>query len=445
MKKNWWYRGMIAVALAAALIAITACGKKQAEESAPQLTGTLKIWSWLTQTERAQELEKLGKAYEAARPGVTVEITVAPWQGALDKVVAAIMAGNPPDLAMAGNGYPQALAGTGGLMEVSSLLNELGGTDAFLAASLALGDAEDGGTYSIPLYVTPYVAYYRQSWLDAAGITKLPATWEEYYTMCKAVTNPAQNRYGFGMPLSDLHGWKTVWTLLQSNQVDLVNRDAGGKWYVDMNAEKRAAAAEVYQYLYRLIKDCSPAGAAGYNQQNVRELVAQGVIMSRIDTPEIYYNVRAMDPDHLNDVKFFPFPGRKTTGSGLGWVAWTIPVKGNTALASDFLKFIHEGERMIPFYNSYPYAMFPGKKDLFASAQYRDNLPEEIRPLVPDMALQILNRSTGVGMANGPFPNAGEIESHSVLNDPLNNMLIKGISAEQAVDQLVEALEALLR
>jgi ABC-type glycerol-3-phosphate transport system substrate-binding protein len=262
--------------------------------------------------------------------------------------------------------------------------------------------------------------------------------------MCKAVTNPAQNRYGFGIPLADLHGWKTIWTFFQSNGVDLVNVDNNGKWYVDMDAEDRAAAAEVYQFLYRLVSECSPAGAVSYTQQNVRELVAQGTIMSRIDTPEIYYNVKSMDPDHLSDVKYFDFPARKARGSGIGWVCLCLPLKGNTALAADFVKFIYEGERLIPFYNSYPYAMFPGKKSLFESAQYRNNLPGEIKDMVPDLALEILSHSSGLVLSNGPFPNAGEVESRTTLNNPLNSMLIRGISPDQAVDQLISELEALL-
>lgn len=421
-----------------------ASGSAENKGNVPQQKGgTLKIWSTLTQPERAKEFENLARAYEAVNPGVKVEITVMPWSGAMDKVVAAIMAGNPPDISVCGNGWPQTLAGTGGLMEVSGLVDEIGGRDAFLGSSLSLGIYKDG-LYAIPLYVTPYVTYYRSSWLKEAGIDKLPTTWEEYYKMCKAVTNPEENRYGFGIPLGDLHGWKTIWTLLQSNGVDLINVDAKGNWFVDIDAEDRAAIVEVYDYLYKLVRDCSPAGIVSYNQSNVRELVAKGVIMSRIDTPEIYYNVKAMDPEHIDDVSFFSFPGRKTVGSGLGWVGLNVLTKGDTELASDFIKFIYEGDRMVDFYASYPYAMFPAKTDLFENAEYQAKLPEEIKVLVPDMALDILANATGLAMSNGPFPSAGEVESRSILGNPLSNMLIKGITAEQATGELITELKALL-
>jgi ABC-type glycerol-3-phosphate transport system substrate-binding protein len=433
-----------------AALGISGCSRRSSGEKAGAVTadaaapksGTLKIWSMLTQTERAVEFENLARAYEEANPGVKVEITVMPWDGAMNKVVAAIMAGNPPDITVCGNGWPQSLAGTGGIVELSGLIEELGGNDSFLETGLSLGLFENG-YYSIPLYVTPYVTYYRKSWLQEAGITKLPATWEEYYDMCRAVTNPTKNRYGFGMPLADLHGWKTIWTLIQSNGVHLVNEDANGNWYVDVNAADKAALIEVYNYLYKLIKDCSPAGTPGYTQTNVRELVAQGTIMSRIDTPEIYYNIRAMDPENINDVAFFSFPGRKTIGSGLGDVG-LILTKNNPPLASDFVKFIYSGDRMVNFYASYPYAMFPAQKELYTNAGYKSKLPQEITALVPDMALEILSHATLLTMSKGPFPNAGEVESRKILGDPLVNMLVKGSSAEQAADEVIAELNSLI-
>ncbi|MEG1514961.1 MAG: extracellular solute-binding protein, partial [Clostridia bacterium] len=222
--------------------------------------GHLEIWSMLTQVERADSFEKMARNYEAAHPGITINVTVMPWSGALDKLVAAIMAGNAPDITVVGNGYPQTLAGMGGLVELSEVVEKVGGTDAFLGTSLTVQGAYENGLYAMPLYVTPYVAYYRQSWLDKAGIESTPTTWEEYYEMCKAVTNPAENRYGFALPLGDLHGWKTIWSFLQCNGVDIVNVDEDGAWYVDMNDESRAAMIETYDYLYKLCKDCAPEG-----------------------------------------------------------------------------------------------------------------------------------------------------------------------------------------
>ena len=150
----------------------------KAEESKPEeeATGTIEMWSMLTQQERADELQKLADSYMEEHPGTQINITVMPWSGAMDKIVSAIMAGNAPDIMITGTGYPQSLAGTGGLLELSDLVEEIGGADTFLGTSLSVQGAYEDGLYSVPIYITPYVAYYRESWLKEAGIEKLPET-----------------------------------------------------------------------------------------------------------------------------------------------------------------------------------------------------------------------------------------------------------------------------
>ncbi|MGE5615204.1 MAG: ABC transporter substrate-binding protein [Bacillota bacterium] len=416
----------------------------QPSNTEEQPTSTITFWSMLTQKERADQLQKLADTYMQEHPGTKIDITVMPWSGAMDKIVASIMAGNAPDLMTTGTGYPQSLGATGGLLELSDLVQEVGGKDAFLSTSLSVQGAYEDGLYSIPLYITPYIAYYRQSWLDKAGITKLPETWEEYYEMCKAVTNPAGNKYGFGIPLGDLHGWKTIWSFLQSNGVDLINVDQNDKWYVDLNSEDRAAMIETYNYLYKLVKDTAPEGTISYTQTNVREMVAGGTIMSRIDTPEIYYTVQQIDPDSEKDVKYFPIPGRKKTGSGQGWVGLSISKDGNVALAKDFVKYLFTGDTLVDFFLSYPYAMFPAKAELFHNKEYYEGLPDILKDMVPDMALNILATSTSLGMVNGPFPGAGEFEARCILGNGLVKMLSENYTAEQAVEYIIDELEKLM-
>ncbi len=415
-------------------------------EKAPEeaVSGTIELWSMLTQEERAAELQKLADTYVSEHPGTKVNITIMPWSGAMDKIVAAIIAGNAPDVMVTGTGYPQSLAGTGGLLELSDLVEEIGGTDAFLSTSLSVQGAYEDGLYSVPLYITPYVAYYRQSWLDEAGITKLPETWEEYYEMCKAVTEPGKDRYGFGLPLGDLHGWKTIWSFLQSNGVNLINVDNNGEWYIDLDEEDRAAMIETYEYLYKLLKDCAPEGTVSYTQTNVREMVAGGTIMSRIDTPEIYYTMQSVAQEEMSDLSYFQIPGRKRTGSGQGWVGLSLSSKGNTALAKDFVKYLFTGDTLVPFFLSYPFAMFPAKAELFENNDYRNGLPEELVNLVPNMALDILSTSSSLGMVNGPFPGAGEFESQCILGNGLVKMLSDGFTAEEAVDYIIGELKNLL-
>ena len=51
-------------------------------ESAEEVTGTIEMWSMLTQQERADELQKLADSYMEQNPGTQINITVMPWSGA---------------------------------------------------------------------------------------------------------------------------------------------------------------------------------------------------------------------------------------------------------------------------------------------------------------------------------------------------------------------------
>jgi hypothetical protein len=65
--------------------------------------------------------------------------------------------------------------------------------------------------------------------------------------------------------------------------------------------------------------------------------------------------------------------------------------------------------------------------------------------MLPDLALEILSHATPLMMTNGPFPFSGEVESRQIFAVPLANMFTKGISAEQAADELIKEVGDLLK
>jgi ABC-type glycerol-3-phosphate transport system substrate-binding protein len=407
-------------------------------------TGNVTLWSMMAQPERATEFDKLARLYEKEHPGTSVAIEIMPWGGTMDKLVAAILAKNAPEITLHGSGWPQVLAGTGGVMEMSPLINELGGTDQFLKGALDLGRYEDG-IYSIPLYISPYLNTYRKSMMQKAGITKVPTTWEEYYDFCKKTTDLSINQYGYELSLGDIHSWKTLWAWFQSNGVDFVSRDRSGKWVLDTTPATRAAVAEVYEYMYKLVKDCSSPGTVGYEANDLEAMMRGNNLNSTITTLEIYYYYAPLnDPKVLDDIGYAPIPGRKRNGSPLGWVGMGIQNNGNVSLARDYVKWLYTGDRMIDYYVSYPYNQWPVKRELYANAGYKAKLPAVLQPLLPTQMLDILSSATGLMMSNGPFPYAGEVESRKIFGNPLIAMFNRQITADQAADELFKELAALI-
>ncbi|HUZ18835.1 MAG TPA: sugar ABC transporter substrate-binding protein [Spirochaetia bacterium] len=423
----------------ALVVPLFASGSGEQGAAAQKMQGKLTIWSTLTQESRAKQLEQLGKDYEKANPGVSVEITVMPWTGAFDKMVASIMAGNPPDLATVGQGWPQSLAGTGGIATLDDVIQKIGGPSIFLGTSLSVLGSLDGKAYSVPVYVTPHLILYHKSWLQEAGLQP-PKTWEEFYAAAKAVTDPAKNRYGFAIPFSDIHGGKPIWGFLLSNGVTILDKDAQGKWQLNVN---QPASVETYQYLYKLLKDTAPAGVVSYNTTDINEYVAKGVVWSRYETPELLLNVRDRSPEMLKDIGYIPLPAKKRLGASQGWVGLVAFEKGHLEMSKNFIQYMFQGDRLVDFYLSYPYAMFPAVASLYNNQKYSDGLPAELKPIVP-MAPDILKSSAGIAMWNGSNAWSGEIEAKRILPNALSDMLVKGISAQAAVDEVNTQIKALM-
>ena len=423
---------LLAVALAAPLFA------SAQKEAAQPLTGKLTLWSTLTQESRAKALEKIAQDYQKAHPGVTTEINVIGWTGAFDKMVAAIMAGNPPDLAFVGQGWPQSLAGTGGIVTLDDTVAKVGGPKIFLGTSLSVLGSFDDKVYSLPIYVTPHFIFYRKSWAAQAG-KGAPKSWEDFYDIAKAVTDPGKNRYGFAIPFADIHGGKPVSGFLLSNGVTIFDKD-GSKWKLNVD---QPATTETYQYLYRLLKDAAPSGVVSYVTSDISQLVANEVLMGRYDTPEVYTFIKDKKPAMVSDVGAITVPARKRAGSSQGWVGLVAFQKGKVPLAKNFMEFMFEGDRLIDYYLSYPHAMFSAVESHYKVQRYIDGQPAELKPLLP-LAPEILKFSAGISLWNGANPWAGEIENKVILPNALNDMLTKGITAEQATKKVTDEIKKLM-
>src|SRR6478752_7495349 len=113
---------VIAVAgLAVASLALAGCGRdsgassgsEQAKDiSSGKATGAITVWAMGAEGEN---LPALTKEFEAANPGVKVNITAIPWDAAHDKFTAAIASGKTPDAAMVGTTWMGEFAGLNAL------------------------------------------------------------------------------------------------------------------------------------------------------------------------------------------------------------------------------------------------------------------------------------------------------------------------------------------
>ncbi|WP_028060612.1 extracellular solute-binding protein [Candidatus Solirubrobacter pratensis] len=157
----------------------------KAAQATPDKPVTLDVWvGW-----SARELKvfkSVAAEYTKLHPKVTVNVT-----GGINdnKIVAAIRAGNAPDVVSSFNSYNVGVyCGTGGWIDLNPLLKASGiGTDAFPAATNYYTQY-DGKKCALPLLADTYGLYYNKTLFKKAGITDPPKTLSELTEDAKKLT-----------------------------------------------------------------------------------------------------------------------------------------------------------------------------------------------------------------------------------------------------------------
>lgn len=239
-------RNAVTVAVAALLV-LSGCGRSVdngggeavAEPvGAGPATGTINMWA---QGAEAEALPALLDTFEAANPGVEVNLTAIPWDAAHNKYQAAIAGGTTPDLAQLGTtwmaDFAAALEPTPGAVDTSDMF----------AGSLAPTVVE-GTSVGVPWYVDTRVIYYRTDLAAAAGYTAPPTTWEDFKAMARAMQTEAGAQWGIALQPGGTDSFQSnVLPFVWSNGASLMNDDRTS-WTFD--TPQMAEALTYYQSFF---------------------------------------------------------------------------------------------------------------------------------------------------------------------------------------------------
>ncbi|KPP91330.1 MAG: multiple sugar transport system substrate-binding protein [Rhodobacteraceae bacterium HLUCCA08] len=166
--------------------------------AAQDTTLTYMLWS----TEQA-EIEQAAIAdFEAANPGVTVEVQAMPPSDYWPRVSALAASGDLPDVMAMSSGFVQEWAAAGNLMDLAPLIGDAS-LEGYFESAVEIGEI-DGAQVAFPQNWVAPVLFYNRTAFDAAGLDYPDAdwTWEEFRTAAEALTIDADDdgtpeQYGF--------------------------------------------------------------------------------------------------------------------------------------------------------------------------------------------------------------------------------------------------------
>jgi raffinose/stachyose/melibiose transport system substrate-binding protein len=171
-----------ALALGAAMVVLAGCGTGGEDTSGsdtPASSGgpTTITWWHNSNTDPGKAYyEQVATQFEAANPGVTVEVSALQHEDMLTKLDAAFQGGDAPDVYMERGGGELADHVEAGL--VKDISEPAGDVIGKLGGSVA-GWQVDGKTYALPFSVGVVGFWYNKSLFQEAGISQPPTTVEE--------------------------------------------------------------------------------------------------------------------------------------------------------------------------------------------------------------------------------------------------------------------------
>jgi len=229
-------------------LTVSACGREDAgggaaatgkAVSSGAANGTITVWAMGAEGEK---LPDLAKEFEAANPGVKVQVTAIPWDAAHDKFTTAITANKTPDVAMVGTTWMGEFAG------MDALDPTPGSIDKSVFFDGAQKTTEVNGTsFGVPWYVETRLVYYRTDLAKKAGITTPPTDWAGLKDMAKAMQDKAGAKYGIGLQAGGTGSWQSVMPFAWSAGADLTKD--GGKAY-NFDSPEVLKATQYYQSFF---------------------------------------------------------------------------------------------------------------------------------------------------------------------------------------------------
>lgn len=200
-----------------------------------EATGTVTMWAMGAEGEA---LPDFVAEFEAANPGVSVEVTAIPWDAAHNKFQTAIAGGQTPDIAMMGTTWMPDFADA--FATVPSDLDTSGFFEGAVSTSTV-----DGRQTGIPWYVDTRVLYYRTDMAEQAGWTHAPQTWDELKQMARDMQTAAGAEWGIRLIASGNDSFQGTLWMPWSNGAQLTD---GEQWTLD--TPEMVEAYEYYQSFF---------------------------------------------------------------------------------------------------------------------------------------------------------------------------------------------------
>jgi len=190
------------------------------------------------------------KGFVKAKPNIDVEVVKWTWSTYFATLIAAIGAGEQPDVMNVGWGEVTQIGKPHGVRLEQRLTKDM--KDNFLETSwMSCKYIGDGGIYGIPIFEQfNRGLYYRKDFLEQAGITKPPKTWSELVSAGEILKAKAPQRFVLGSANQGRAIVETLAPVYYSNKNQMVEF-SNGQWKSTLNDDTGREAMRYFVDLFQ--------------------------------------------------------------------------------------------------------------------------------------------------------------------------------------------------
>lgn len=327
-------RKSIRLALAAGIAIALPVGAASLS-TAQELSGTLSFMVAEYSPKTAPFWQEQVASFQAANPGVTVNLEVVGWQQMHDTTVQRIAAGDLPDLVNTATIWLPEWVEAGAIQEIGPdyVSDKVKGD--IVPALLEKGAAYKGKSWGLPIAGAGRGLFYNKKLLADAGLSEPPALWDDFKNAVVAIKEKT-GQFGYGYDAKGVQAFRYFGFFLWNAGGDFFNEDGTAAF----NSE---AGVKALTYLVDLANTGATPNPSGSTIEDLEPMFLAGRLAMVADGN--YFATRVRSDAKDIDFAVAPIP---TSSADVQPVVWgvtdtlIISKKADPALVKAFIDHIYQ-------------------------------------------------------------------------------------------------------
>jgi len=403
-------------------------------------TPTLTQLTWWHNDDRPDWIRALDiviRGFLEKNPNVTIKKDVIGWDPSIPKIKAAIAAKSSPDIGMGWNYSHILYAALGGVEPVDDLVDRINIKDIY-KFDVNLHQWK-GKFWGVTEEFTPDVLWYRKDWFKEKGL-KVPTTWDEYLEAAKALTDKSKGVYGIaGTYALNRDGDKHPWGFIAANGGRIFDE----KYNVIFDNPQTVEAIDFIKQLWPYTTPESLTNTTGTARVQLLNDKAGMMVTSSSFINDILLAIGraglfekfgvALVPKRVTRAAFTVNPNY-----------FVFKFSKNIDLAKKFLEYLMT-DGYINYITNTVIGFLPVKYSVAQSKEYLE--APRIKPYVDYIksSIETLEFMSIPGAENGMNPYVGEINARFILPTVVQDVLVKGLTPQQAVKNGQSLIEKVVK